>query len=481
MKYITAFILLLFFSFAVIISILTSVINNYSKETKEEVMKNITLSACEYFEGQLRLTDDKDLPLLISENKESVDSMLSVLASYSDHLTIVISDKTGKIIHTFGVHASNIEELKYLPADFVEYFGTTSGDRHDFLWVDTKKQIFDTPHIMYSDHITADDGSIKANVLVFSSTSMMSDLLSVIMRSIILAILWVMLAAFIAIYLISERIIHPLKEISRAAKSFAAGKLDVRVSVKGSDEVAELAAAFNNMAETLEASEKMRNTFVSNVSHDLRTPMTSISGFVDGILDGVIPPEKHKHYLKIVSEEVKRLSRLVVTLLDISKIQAGERKFTMAPFDICEMALQILFSFEKKIEEKNLNIVFDFDEENMTAIADRDAIYQILYNICDNAVKFSTPGGMLKVSVGRLKNRKYLIGIYNEGSGIPKEDLPHIFERFYKSDKSRGLDKTGVGLGLYICKTIIEAHDEEIWVESEEGKDCPFRFTLKAQ
>ena len=153
----------------------------------------------------------------------------------------------------------------------------------------------------------------------------------------------------------------------------------------------------------------------------------------------------------------------------------------MAPFDICEMALQILFSFEKKIEEKNLNIVFDFDEENMTAIADRDAIYQILYNICDNAVKFSTPGGMLKVSVGRLKNRKYLIGIYNEGSGIPKEDLPHIFERFYKSDKSRGLDKTGVGLGLYICKTIIEAHDEEIWVESEEGKDCQFRFTLKAQ
>jgi signal transduction histidine kinase len=290
-----------------------------------------------------------------------------------------------------------------------------------------------------------------------------------------------MLAAFIAIYLISERIIHPLKEISRAAKSFASGKLDVRVSVKGSDEVAELAAAFNNMAESLEASEKMRNTFVSNVSHDLRTPMTSISGFIDGILDGVIPPEKHRHYLKIVSEEVKRLSRLVVTLLDISKIQAGERKFTMVPFDICEMALQILFTFEKKIEEKNLNIVFDFDEENMTAIADRDAIYQILYNICDNAVKFSVPNGMLKVSVKRLKNRKYLVGIYNEGSGIPKEDLPHIFERFYKSDKSRGLDKTGVGLGLYICKTIIEAHEEELWVESAEGKDCLFQFTLKAQ
>ena len=481
MKYITAFILLLFFSFAVIISILTSIINNYSKETKEEVMKNIALSTCEYLDGQLELTGEADLPLYIKEHKASVDSMLSVLASYSDHVTIVISDQAGKIIYTFGVHASNIDELKYLPADFVEYFGSHSQDNKDFLWVDTKKQIFDTPHILYTDSLEAADGSVTGNVLVFSSANILSDLLAVIMRSIILAILWVMLAAFIAIYLISERIIHPLKEISRAAKSFAAGKLDVRVSVKGSDEVAELAAAFNHMAESLEASEKMRNTFVSNVSHDLRTPMTSISGFIDGILDGVIPPEKHKHYLKIVSAEVKRLSRLVVTLLDISKIQAGERKFTMVPFDICEMALQILFSFEKKIEEKNLNIVFDFDEENMTAIADRDAIYQILYNICDNAVKFSAPNGMLKVSVKRLKNRKYLIGIYNEGSGIPKEDLPHIFERFYKSDKSRGLDKTGVGLGLYICKTIIEAHEEELWVESEEGKNCHFQFTLKAQ
>ena len=481
MKYITAFILLLFFSFAVIISILTSVINNYSKDAKEEVMKNIAFSTSEYLEGQLELTGEKDLPLFFRENKENVDGMLSILASYSDHVTIVISDKAGKIIHTFGDHAANINELNYLPADFVEYFDSSSNEERDFLWVDTKKQMFDTPHILYTDSLTAEDGSIRANVLVFSSASMMSDLLAVIMRSVILAIIWVMLAAFIAIYLISERIIHPLKEISRAAKSFAAGNLDVRVAVKGSDEVAELAEAFNHMAESLEASEKMRNTFVSNVSHDLRTPMTSISGFVDGILDGVIPPERHKHYLKIVSEEVKRLSRLVVTLLDISKIQAGERKFTMVPFDICEMALQILFSFEKKIEEKNLNIVFDFDEENMTAIADRDAIYQILYNICDNAVKFSAPGGMLKVSVKRLKNRKYLIAIYNEGAGISKDDLPHIFERFYKSDKSRGLDKTGVGLGLYICKTIIDAHEEEIKVESEEGQNCTFSFTLKAQ
>ncbi len=251
--------------------------------------------------------------------------------------------------------------------------------------------------------------------------------------------------------------------------------------VRGSDEVAELAAAFNNMAESLESSEKMRNTFLSNVSHDLRTPMTSISGFIDGILDGVIPPDKHAHYLRIVSNEVKRLSRLVVSLLDLSKIQAGERKFTMGPFDICEMSRQILFSFEKRIEEKGLDIEFDFDEDNITAIADRDATHQVLYNLCENAVKFSSDRGKLRISIKKYKNRRYLVGVYNEGQGIPKEDLPHLFERFFKSDKSRGLDKSGVGLGLYISKTIIEAHEEEIFVESEYGKYCHFQFTIKGQ
>ncbi|MGM9683354.1 MAG: sensor histidine kinase, partial [Eubacteriales bacterium] len=174
-------------------------------------------------------------------------------------------------------------------------------------------------------------------------------------------------------------------------------------------------------------------------------------------------------------------SRLVASLLDISRIQAGERKFTMSAFDVCEMARQILFSFEKKIDDKKLDVEFDLDDENIIVIADRDAIYQCLYNICDNAVKFSREGGLLKISVKRLKNKKYLVSVYNEGQGIADEDLPYVFERFYKSDKSRGLDKTGIGLGLYITKTIIEAHNEEIWVESEYGKNCVFKFTLKAQ
>jgi signal transduction histidine kinase len=170
---------------------------------------------------------------------------------------------------------------------------------------------------------------------------------------------------------------------------------------------------------------------------------------------------------------------LVSTLLDITKIQAGERKFNKAPFDICEQAREIIISSEQRLEDKKLDVRFNADRDNMYVNADRDAIHQILYNICDNAVKFSYEKGKLALSVLYNRERKVEVSVYNEGSGIPAEDLPYVFERFFKSDKSRGLDKTGVGLGMFITKTIMESHSESIRVESEAGKYCRFVFTLQ--
>lgn len=228
------------------------------------------------------------------------------------------------------------------------------------------------------------------------------------------------------------------------------------------------------LTESLEEASRQRSSLMATVAHDLRTPMTTAAGFVDGILDGTIPVEKHEYYLETVSTEVKRLSRLVSQLLDVSRIEAGERKFNMQPFDVCETARLILISFEQRIEEKRLEIEFACDNENMYANADRDAVHQILYNIIDNAVKFSKEGGELRVGIGYGTDReKILVSVYNEGRGIKPEELPHIFERFYKSD-----NKTGVGLGMYITKTIIDAHNEKISVESEYGKYCRFGFTL---
>ena len=322
---------------------------------------------------------------------------------------------------------------------------------------------------------------MRGAVLTVSSSDSLEALKDTMVNTILVSSLWILLAALIAVYFITEMITGPLRQMSRAAKKMAVGKFDVRIHVKGKDEVAELAASFNHMAESLENLENMRNTFMANVSHDLRTPMTTISGFIDNILVGAIPKEEQPYYLGVIKEEVRRLSRLVSSLLDISRLQAGDRKLTMTSFDICETARLILISFEQKIDEKRLDVDFICDEDRIFVYADRDAVYQVLYNICDNAVKFASVGGEYKIKINYFeegKTRKVKVSVYNEGEGISQEDLPYVFERFYKADKSRGIDKRGVGLGMFISKTIIDAHGEQISVESEKDKYCEFCFTL---
>ena len=473
-KYICTFLLIILVSYLIIISIITSIIGNYSRDLKLDIMETAANSSAVYLQNKIKNTGARNMEELTRLYRDDIVDLLVVSSTANTDLTILLSSSDGRILVAVGEDVSEITDDSHIHLHFIDMIN----DGENTFRIGKDEGVFSAPHLAYGTPIITEEGENFGNVFVCSSSMIMTDLIQRISKAIVLAVLWVMMAALIAVYFITEKITGPLKKISRAAKQFASGKFDTRVTVSGSDEVAELAVAFNNMAESLDNYESMRNTFISNVSHDLRTPMTSISGFVDGILDGVIPPEKYDYYLRIISSEVKRLSRLVSTLLDISKIQAGERKFTMAPFDICEMSRQIVLSFEQQIEEKRLNVEFDCDDDNMSVLADRDAIYQIMYNLCDNAVKFSTEGGLLKISINRIKSKKLKVSVYNEGQGIPKEDLPYVFERFYKSDKSRGLNKTGVGLGLYISKTIAEAHNEKIWVESESGKNCEFSFTL---
>ena len=477
-KYLWAFLLIILASYLIIISIITSIIGNYSKDLKLEIMQTAANSSSAYLQGKLEGSGCENMAELSVAQREDILDMLTVVISASnDDLTTLLSTPDGVILLAVGEDAHQIERGDRIHEGFIK---AVNGGTPTFR-IGEEQGIFNSTHLAYGVPIVSEDGEIYGNLFVCSSSMIMTDLIQRITKAVVLAILWVMMAALIAVYFITEKITGPLKKISTAAKQFASGKFDTRVEVAGHDEVAELAVAFNNMAESLDNYDSMRNTFISNVSHDLRTPMTSISGFVDGILDGVIPPEKYDYYLRIISSEVKRLSRLVSTLLDISKIQAGERKFMIAPFDVCEMSRQILISFVQQIEDKHLDVEFTCDEDNISALADRDAIYQIIYNLCDNAVKFSAEGGLLRINISRIKNKKVTVSVYNEGAGISTEDIPYVFERFYKSDKSRGLNKTGVGLGLYISKTIIDAHGERIWVESEEGKSCTFSFTLAAE
>ena len=476
-KYVTAFMMIVLSSFLIIIAIISSIIIRFSTDRKAEIMENSAIASSTYIEGLFVHSDADGVEKVVDSSSDEVRAMLDAITRNANDMTVLVSDNSGKIVMAVGNNESEISDGESIPKAFMD---EVNGG-NEISGSERLKGVFENEHMIYAAPVYNNADAVCGTVFVCAESSMLSELLDVIVKAVVVSILWVLLAALIAVYFITEKITGPLKEISVAAKQFAKGKFDVRVRVRGNDEIARLAEAMNNMAESLNNYDNMRNTFMSNVSHDLRSPMTSISGFIDGILDGVIPPEKQEYYLRIVSTEIRRLSRLVASLLDLSRIQAGDRKFTMAPFDACEMCREIIISFEDRINEKHLEVEFDCSDDELYVVADRDAIYQIAYNLCDNAVKFSAEGGVLRVSVKRLKNKKALISVYNEGQGIAEADLPYVFERFYKSDKSRGLNKNGVGLGLYISKTIVEAHGESIWVESEAGKNCCFSFTLPTE
>jgi len=272
----------------------------------------------------------------------------------------------------------------------------------------------------------------------------------------------------------------PLRQMSKAAIDFGHGNLKARVNVPPacSQEVQELALAFNNMASSLEKSEYRRQEFVANVSHELKTPMTTIGGYVDGILDGTIPPQQQEQYLRIVSDETKRLSRLVRSMLEISRLQEQEEipADKKTRFDICETLGQVLITFEKKINDKALDVQVQFPEYPLFTSAVADSITQVAYNLLDNAVKFCPQGGILSISA-REGGNKIFVSVSNSGDTIPPQELSLLFDRFHKLDKSRSQNKDGWGLGLYIVKTIICSHGEDISVTSKDGITC-FTFTL---
>ncbi len=273
---------------------------------------------------------------------------------------------------------------------------------------------------------------------------------------------------------------YPLQEMARKARAFGHGDLDARVCIQGNEsrEVEELAIAFNNMASSLQKAEYSRQEFVANVSHELKTPMTTIGGYIDGMLDGTIPPEKQRHYMQIVSDETKRLSRLVRSMLDISQLQSegGIPVEKMTRFDMEECAGQMLITFEQKIVSRDIQVEVDMPECPVYTVAQQDYISQVIYNLLDNAVKFCPQGGTLTLKI-REAGSKIYVSVGNDGKTIPPEELSLLFDRFHKIDKSRNENRDGWGLGLYIVKTIVGLHGEDISVTSMDGR-TEFTFTL---
>lgn len=299
-----------------------------------------------------------------------------------------------------------------------------------------------------------------------------------IVKSITYVILLALIVVFVAIYYITKGITKPLSEMQEVTTHFAKGEFRHRANedYKKKD-FSDFAKALNKMADELRVNDESQKSFVANVSHELKTPMTSIGGFIDGILDGTIPPEEEKKYLSIVSSEVKRLSRMVVSMLNLSKIEAGEVQLSPVTYDVSKQIFDTLLSFERKIDEKKINVEGFEDMGNVLMKADKDLVQQVVYNLLDNAVKFTPENGTITVYASN-NGESTFVKIRNSGAGVTQQEISRIFERFYKVDKSRSFDTKGVGLGLYIVKTIINMHDGEISAESKEGEYTEFAFEI---
>ena len=345
----------------------------------------------------------------------------------------------------------------------------------------TVPQLYEEPRFVVAsvirDYVTHEALGI---VVVSRPTYDTSVIMSKISNIFLMVSMLVMALSFVIMLITVKRQSDPLKQMAGIARSFGHGDLDARVKLTRDypEEVEDLALAFNNMAQELQKSEYQRKEFVANVSHELKTPMTTISGYVDGILDGTIPAERSRYYLQIVSDETKRLSRLVRSMLDISKLQdqSGIPDSKKVHFDMEEIVGQVLITFEKKITDKHLDVDVEMPEHPVFTFASQDMVTQVVYNLIDNAVKFCPDSGTLGLKI-KIGGNKIYISVSNEGETIPPEELPLVFDRFHKTDKSRSQNRDGWGLGLYIVKTIVCSHGENISVSSRDGK-TEFTFTM---
>lgn len=401
--------------------------------------------------------------------KQNVTPLLGLLSSAVDAGSMIV-DNSGNVI----VCSDNLSEsyegrtlqesvLRQLESDDAWMVGNLGGMFH------SRQYTIGIP-------VTKDNVNV-GYVLMFCSTDSMTRYLISHLQIFTLSALGVLFFTVIVLYGLTYRLVRPLRQMAAAVKQFGSGDFSARVPVYGKDEIAELATELNQMAVSLSSTESTQRHFIANVSHELRTPMTTIGGFIDGILDGTIPEEKRTFYLKIVLDEIRRLSRLVQSMLALSRIDNGQLKLNPVTFDLTDLVGSTLLSFEPRIEKKQLNIEGLEDCPAVEVTADRDLIGQVIYNLLENAVKFTEEGGTIHLALSSAGGRVYC-SVKNTGIGIPLAEMPYIFERFYKNDASRALDKTGMGLGLYLVKSIIGIHRGEIQVRSIEGEYAEFVFWL---
>ena len=473
-KYFLLFAAIFLVTLTVLGTALTLMVNAYSQNERTNLLKENVQSVSGTISSSLIM---QDINSRYSVEKELMCESLYIISNTID-ADVFVCDVEGNIILCM--------ERAYSTPYFGEF---TTCALHDSYSISSAllQRVYETGTVTgritvrgQTNYIVGttivSDGDVIGYTFAQTQTGVQSLALAVI-RIFLLSALACLMLAFICIWHLTKKMVTPLQQMSAAAKQFAIGDFSYRVKVRGCDELADLGIAFNDMADALDKTESSRASFVANVSHELKTPMTSIAGFIDGILDGTIPKEKQNYYLGLVSTEVRRLSRLVVAMLNMSKIESGEFQMKPNNYDISDQIIRILLTFEQKIEKKNIEIIGLEDLQPQYIVADPDMIYQVIYNLFDNAVKFTNEDGFIKVTLEDLGSQ-IRVSIKNSGAGIKAEELSRVFERFYKVDKSRSLDAKGAGLGLYIVKMMVEMHSGRIYAKSEDENTAEFVFTL---
>lgn len=490
-KYINVSVLIVFLSFLVLGLILTIAISNYWANEKYRQLDNRAQNYAEFIRENAAVNEpisENAAPSARINNIKNITNLLSFIANDAG-VDILIESTEGRVpIVVKGTDKATKEqqeenknvynnmalttEIPQAIAENGSYFSIGKLENHY-----TNDRYIAARPITYLSTAESHTPIIMGIVIVTAPTEDISNFTDMVLKIFVLSAVAALSVSLLAIGLFSYNLVRPLKQMAQAAKQFGRGDFSVRVSETSNDEIGELAVAFNNMAESLSSSETTRKSFVANVSHELKTPMTTIGGFIDGILDGTIPPEKHNYYLSIVSEEIKRLSRLVRSMLDLSRIDNGELKINYQKFDLYSMLITIVITFEQEIEKRNIEIRGLDRITPKTVYGDKDLIHQVIYNLIENAVKFTNEGGYIAFTI--LEDADNVsFSITNSGTGIKKSEIPLVFERFYKTDKSRSKDKKGLGLGLYLVKSIIRLHGGDIEADSEYGQYTIFRFYL---
>lgn len=427
----------------------------------------LTSKALENKDGKLEVKDQETFNLMIDLSRNSSYNLIITNAAGTVY-KITRPDKNIKKGYQMPYYVTNalIKDQYY-----------ESETKTDFFYSDTKLTVASP----FKSKVTEDKNkgmTIAGYIFVcVPEHTIENGLPNQIFQILIYAVLASVLVSCLLAGVFSYTQSKQLKQMSEQAKKFAKGDFSGRIPVKGKDEVGQLTRAFNDMADALDKEESVRRDFIANISHELKTPMTTIAGFIDGILDGTIPESKQKHYLTIVSEEISRLSGLVASMLSLARIDSGKTTIYKTKFSLISTIVNILLTFEDRLEEKEIEIVGLETADGLSVYGDQALLHQVLYNLIENATKFTPQGGEITFHA-ESKGDKLYFSVKNSGKGISQKDLPFIFDKFYKTDKSRSEDKKSMGLGLYLVKTIINLHGGEITVTSEIDKETCFAFWI---